>query len=867
MNTPPIIVVGTPQGFWTQWVRQTLARLQPAHLHADLPSSEALGAALDARAEARALVLVEHPATGLARMLTDGGAVDPRAWLDEWLASGRALLAHAQRHSDECLLVNADDVRRNPERIAHLLRARWGESFIPPAGDPPAMRVDVLADALAWGFVDRNLAVQDVADELLASCAVMPGDRSTVPAMVGRGGGDGAAVAQRMAGLLDAERSLECMKRDLALAQARIEERDQELLEMHARFDAADRDRSALAAQLDEASGLRSVMEQELESVRSRLVRSEDLRVGIEASLRIALHEEKQQQQRLRQAEQELGEATRGRRDAELRLANAAEAARLEGETLRSELDTAKQYVFELGEQLGEVQVRLCETEAALVAAREEIEPLRQQVLQVKQELDTKLLAHRDAEAQFDEATKRYKAAQRDANEQEKRAEELARKLSAEQARANERASELNFARDEADLLLQQLHRLQEELMNMALARRDAEALAAETKTLEQELRNARDECDLMGLQMNQVQQELEHVHQQKLTLEHDANARIPLPGMGGLSIGAVEAVGERDTPPHREVSFIMRDLRAGSRHVAQASVRLVEHWGRPGLVVFAADSGATLFEAWHESGREDGRPYMLFVHGEEATQRMLDAMGTFDWQLIQALAVRVHQALERPGMDVSPVWRSLAQRLLTSLQETPARLRHEDVRVMPIAQESPEVARWGLVLEHASYRGRIWPRLTIQWRSSGPRPSIELVRDEDSGPPLLTWPADADGLAVRALRLPIGDDPLAPEIRSAWDVLVGADRAFVAEILNLLPNLAVHVQASIAHVGRPPGLVDDLQAAAHAAVLFGRSALQPSPAAVHRVGGRRLLQRVAGRLRRTVFPEAGPAVVADPTR
>src|SRR5690606_10234533 len=99
--------------------------------------------------------------------------------------------------------------------------------------------------------------------------------------------------------------------------------------------------------------------------------------------------------------------------------------------------------------------------------------------------------------------------------------------------------------------------------------------------------------------------------------------------------------------PPHREVSFVVREVRAGKRRVAEAAVRLVEHWGRPGLVIFAEDGRAPFFETWRESGQEEGRPYMLLVHGEESALRVYDAMGTFDWQLVQALVVRLGQALQ----------------------------------------------------------------------------------------------------------------------------------------------------------------------------------------------------------------------------
>jgi hypothetical protein len=405
----------------------------------------------------------------------------------------------------------------------------------------------------------------------------------------------------------------------------------------------------------------------------------------------------------------------------------------------------------------------------------------------------------------------------------------------------------------------------------MFLQKRDAESAlpasktGADSKKLEHDLRSAREECELLTLQTRQVQQELERVHAEKLRLAHEATSRVALPGLDDVAIGEVAVVGERDTPPHREVSFVVRDVRAGERQVPHAAVRLVEHWGRPGLVIFSDPGRAPLFETWHEGGREDGRPYMLLVHGEESAQRVYDAMGTLDWQLVQALSVRLGQALQDHAGNMSPVWRSLAQRLLTSLHEQPARLRYDNVAVTRIEDAPVENARFGLALERVSYHGRTWRRLPIEWRTNGPRPSLDLGSDEDSGPPLLAWPAESDGAPVRTLQLPLGDDPDAPDVRAVWGMLSGSDRAFVVELLNLMPILAVHLNAAIASA-RDSTRQIDLQAAATGAMQFGRAALHPPRGEAPQEQPRRpLLQRMARRLGVTAKVSSVTDAAAEP--
>src|SRR5690606_22869345 len=158
----------------------------------------------------------------------------------------------------------------------------------------------------------------------------------------------------------------------------------------------------------------------------------------------------------------------------------------------------------------------------------------------------------------------------------------------------------------------------------------------------EAELRRTREECELLTLQAGQVQQELARVHAEKLRLAQEARSRPATSQFGDVSIGEVVLLGERDTPPHREVSFVIRDVRREGQEIAEAAVRLVEHWGRPGLVIFKEEGRPPVLDSWTESGREDDRPFMLLIHGDEATQAAYDAMTTPDWHLMRALIARI---------------------------------------------------------------------------------------------------------------------------------------------------------------------------------------------------------------------------------
>jgi hypothetical protein len=109
-----------------------------------------------------------------------------------------------------------------------------------------------------------------------------------------------------------------------------------------------------------------------------------------------------------------------------------------------------------------------------------------------------------------------------------------------------------------------------------------------------------------------------------------------------------------------------------------------------------------------------------------------------------------------------------------------------------------------------------------------------------------------------------VGGDLNAPEVREPWAALSVSDKAFVGEMLNLLPMLAVHVQAS---AGAPtPGV--DLQAAARLAIVVGRTAMGTAPATVSAARAHApLLRRVVRRLRAAAQPPAGQATSSETVR
>ena len=670
---------------------------------------------------------------------------------------------------------------------------------------------------------------------------------------------------------------------ELSMARAARERLEQDLEQAkgqrsvleEALAEAEDR-RAAAVRALSDATETRVALEQELvraadqrRALEHQLASAYEMRRGLEhkvtSSQEVAQSASEQCStllKQLHQVQEELERAILEKRGAESALRTAEEAlaqTQHQRESLQLDLSISRAQCASLEQALASANTQRTKLEQELAQGLQQKRNLEQEVRNAKvqgQTLEHELLnagkQKGKLELELGNVSKKHRTLEQELAQASKQRIVLSKEL----AKAKEA---IRLAEDERALLLKQVHQVQEDLEQAFSAKRAAEKslrvaqTGAKAKNLERDLQQARDECELLTLQTLQVQQELERVHAEKARLTHAGNCRIGPSTLHDITIGEVLVVGERDTPPHREVSFVVRTVRAGERQIEQATVRLVEHWGRPGLAVFAEDGRPTLFETWRESGREDGRAYMLLVHGEESAASVYDTMGTLDWELAQSLVARLELALLDHIADLSSDWQALAQRLMASLREQRARLRYDNVSVAPMGVESGS-GHYSLTLERVSFHGRTWRQLPIQWRPSGPAPALELGVDERNGPPLLAWPTDADGTPARTLLLPLGSEPESPEVRAPWDMLAGSDRTFVVELLNLMPILALHLQAATTEQDGSAYRVD-LQAAATEAMVFGRTILHPTtlpptkPMTPQEKPRSPLLQRVARRL------------------
>lgn len=328
-----------------------------------------------------------------------------------------------------------------------------------------------------------------------------------------------------------------------------------------------------------------------------------------------------------------------------------------------------------------------------------------------------------------------------------------------------------------------------------AVAWRELHEAAARSSGLAADVSALRAELEERHVQADQMQEELEYFHAelQELKRRPPVSAAVavarPGPSIGGLLFGP-----ERDTPPHRELSVQVDALRITEGAAPQSmDLRLVEHHGRAGLVVFG-DAGRSALAGWAESGQEDGRGYMLLIPSDRSTLPAARGLTAADQRVLDAVLDRL--AVEIPGsnLELKAYWALVAARFRQEWRAASTTLRCDSPAAAALPANGKD-AGVELVLGLTALGDRMVDGLRVRLRSG---PLVELAGVDGRGMPLLpSWPARADARPLPAWELPLGRSAAVQRGRARWDGCTAADRAFILAVIEALPRLVAHPQVA----------------------------------------------------------------------
>ncbi len=745
-------MLGSPAGIW----RAAVVRTDAAGGGVPWPVEEDLAAAAAALAAGQvvALCFIDAPEVVLAARwqsraagpdtvhdaLTDDG---PRM-LDTWARDARALLRLIERHRARCLVVDTAEAAGAPVALATALRGLAGTV---PDGlhVSTAGLIDPVWLPLARAAAREHRAAWRLHEELQAhALPLLDADSAKGGATAGSSPPSdsalrGAALA-RLALLRKAEQQRPAVEADLQ--QAREHSRS---LQADAEVARRAHD-TALDAQRAEAHRLQAALiglgERAL-SAETRLQAFVDALHQNQAGLEHAAHASQALQQEhlslLDRSRAQADEAS-ALRAAVQNLETAQAASQRDAAAAEARIQGLAQRMHQQAEaELADERRALQQLRPQLQAATTEVHSLRQQIADGATLLDASARAAESAQAALQDRW---------------------------QLQFQQQQGELALAQSELDLS-QRMHQ-------------------------QAEVDLAGDRCELLQqlLRHRNLRDELQHQH--RLLRMQDAAARNGLPLIvAEPALGAVVVGAEHGDAPHRHFDATVVDVPVGDAVLPHLAVRLIEHHGRPGLLLFCDDEGLPPLSDWSIDGTEAGRPYTSLVPSDGPGAARLSRLARADWVRVAALAAHLEAALRADPALAGGRWPGVAARLCRQLAALPARLRYDGIQV----DAGPATGLLDVQLIDCLFGAQVLPAITLRWQP-GPAAGLQwLLPAGETAAPLAAWPLGDDGRPEAAFTLPVGPSWGGSVGQQAWGRFSVHDRALLLGLLDALPAAAALVR------------------------------------------------------------------------
>lgn len=254
------------------------------------------------------------------------------------------------------------------------------------------------------------------------------------------------------------------------------------------------------------------------------------------------------------------------------------------------------------------------------------------------------------------------------------------------------------------------------------------------------------------------------------------------------LKVDAVSRGNAVDHGSHRHLDYTLSGVELLGRSWPKLRVRLVRHHGRSGVLFFEADTSP--FYAWDPSGEEGGVHFMLFVPSDPTARDYLVSATTSDLLMIKDTVAIILSDLKMNGLPSQALtdWISVADGLLTQIDEIPERLHYDSVQSK---LEGPSDSIIEKLILNASFRDRFYPSLRMSWEPDSGK--VTIFGAENGRPHFSTWPIDLEGRNRETFELFAPSSSGNGNGNAATPNLTKRDQAFLAALLGEVPNFLVH--------------------------------------------------------------------------
>ncbi len=420
----------------------------------------------------------------------------------------------------------------------------------------------------------------------------------------------------------------------------------------------------------------------------------------------------------------------------------------------------------------GERQAELEGLSRKLRDTEQENELLLLQLHQVQEELENYFLKQQEAQRQLDEMAKLASERQAQIEQVSKARDEQAKLAGERQAELEGLSRKLKDTEQENELLLLQLHQVQEELENYFLKHQDAQQQL-------QTLRNVEE-------RFTRMQQ------------------RVPdYCGFGGVELDQPEKATDVS-----RLNWRLLQLDIMGRYFPRFECdTLVEH-GVAGIILPRHSGDSTVLVRWPLQAQQDNTVLIIPVCSQNnASQRMelLADLSTTDWQFLKTLSRQLafivglpHTQQTLAELTAQPQT-SAFQKLVEILQQFQPVFRYDQVSLQ--AEQPPTATDQASLLlrfDQPSFGSTHWPGFTIKLSRHPNHPTskpgmVLTIPGNEAQPVLAEWFARHEG--AESLNIPV--EPDTHPIAAVWQELSARENPFVASLIKRLPAVLRTLESS----------------------------------------------------------------------
>jgi chemotaxis protein histidine kinase CheA len=336
-----------------------------------------------------------------------------------------------------------------------------------------------------------------------------------------------------------------------------------------------------------------------------------------------------------------------------------------------------------------------------------------------------------------------------------------------------------------------------------------------------------RQENELLLLQLHQVQEELEHYFLQYQDLKKDYHGledrwnRFLVRHPDYCDWSAIDIVAKDDSETHPMVRWRIKGLHVGNRVMADFELSSVVRDGFPALVVHRtdADNSSAPLLRWPLRAMSQ-EELIIQPQGTEIDRNerwgMLFGLATTDWRLTVALCSTLIEFLRGSSLPVDTTtypdptfWVSQLIALQEQLRKLPPAWRYDQVRLKR-QQVNPDYEHLWLSLENVEFGDRCWSEFEFRLSAAmvkpggfSVHPKLEFPLAEEGMYQLERWYAESHDDFGPKYELRFALDSHAMDLE-AWNVLSKNDQLQLISMVCNTGSLLTFLEKSNARISRP---------------------------------------------------------------